>query len=84
MSRKVNWRPRAGVERVKNARIVDAAAPTDGEDDESDEPAEPRSFEVWTHSSPHIINDGEVDGDVSFDDELKERVLARLATRRER
>lgn len=28
--------------------------------------------EVWDHRAPHEINDGEVDGDVSFDDEVLE------------
>ena len=26
--------------------------------------------EVWDHEAPHRINDGEVDGDVSFSDEV--------------
>lgn len=28
--------------------------------------------EVWTHIGPHEINDGEVDGDIEFDDEVLE------------
>ena len=28
--------------------------------------------EVWDHEAPHRINDGEVDGDVSFSDEVLE------------
>ena len=29
-----------------------------------------RGKKVWTHTAPHAVNDGEVDGDVSFSDEL--------------
>ena len=29
-----------------------------------------RGKKVWTHTAPHAVNDGEVDGDVSFPDEL--------------
>ena len=28
--------------------------------------------EVWDHEAPHRINDGEVDGEIDFDDEVLE------------
>ncbi|WP_222918727.1 hypothetical protein [Natrinema sp. SYSU A 869] len=31
-----------------------------------------RDKEVWTHTAPHDINDGEIDGDISFSDEVLE------------
>ncbi|MFC4541579.1 hypothetical protein ACFO5R_06530 [Halosolutus amylolyticus] len=31
-----------------------------------------RAKEVWYHTAPHDVNDGEVDGEVSFDDEILE------------
>ncbi|QLK26317.1 hypothetical protein HYG81_01445 [Natrinema zhouii] len=31
-----------------------------------------RDREVWTHTAPHHINDGEIDGDISFSDEVLE------------
>ena len=32
-----------------------------------------RDKKVWTHTAPHYVNDGEVDGEVSFSDELLAR-----------
>lgn len=32
--------------------------------------------EIWYHTAPHDVNDGEVDGEVSFDDEILEPFLA--------
>lgn len=29
--------------------------------------------DAWTHTGAHEVTEGEVDGDVEFDDELKER-----------
>lgn len=31
---------------------------------------EKHGHEAWTHTGPHEINDGEVDGDIEFDDEV--------------
>lgn len=31
-----------------------------------------RKKRVWYHTAPHNINDGEIDGEVSFDDEILE------------
>ncbi len=31
-----------------------------------------RAKRLWYHTAPHDINDGEVDGDVSFSDEVLE------------
>lgn len=31
---------------------------------------EKRGKEVWTHTAPHYVNDGERDGEVSFSEEV--------------
>ncbi len=31
-----------------------------------------RGREVWDHRGPHEINDGEIDGEIEFDDEVLE------------
>ena len=37
-----------------------------------------KGYEIWEYESgPHEINDGTVDGDIEFAQELKDRVLGR-------
>lgn len=34
-----------------------------------------RGKEVWTHTAPHYVNDGERDGEVSFSDDVLEQFV---------
>lgn len=61
--KKATWEPKLGVHRISNEQV----------DTDTEDTLIQRSFPVWTHDAPHIINKGEVDGEVSFSEEVKNR-----------